>query len=163
LSSPIFAALAVRRVWTELRATLPDARARFAFCATWAKQVLAAPGIPSRMGLRGRLAAVERFEDDCSRIAVPTLVIAGERELDKVVNLDDAQEYIRTIPGAQFRLFERTGHLGTASAPDRFAHRLDILDAAARLTMPEDIRLMNVDVPGPAGLLEERDQCQRRG
>lgn len=121
LSSPLFVAGAARRVWTELRATLPDARKRFAFCATWGKEVLAAPGIPWRMGFRARLAAAETFEHDCSHIAVPTLVIAGERELDKVVSLDDTLDYIRSIPGAQFRLFERTGHLGTASAPDRFA------------------------------------------
>jgi 3-oxoadipate enol-lactonase len=104
-----------------LGATLPDARARVAFCATWAKAVLAAPGIPWRMGFRARLAASENFDDDCSRIAVPTLVIAGERELDQVVSFDDTMEYVRSIPGAQFRLLERTGHLGTVSAPDRFA------------------------------------------
>jgi pimeloyl-ACP methyl ester carboxylesterase len=121
LSSPLFLAGATRRVWTELRATMPDARARLAFCAMFTKEVLAAPGIPSRMGRRAGLAAAETFDDDCSRIAVPTLVIAGERELDNVVSFDDALEYIRSIPGAQFRLFERTGHLGTASAPDRFA------------------------------------------
>ncbi len=121
LSSPLFVAGAAKRVWRELRATFPDTRARFAFGATWAMEVLAAPGIPSRMGLRARLAASEQFEHDCSRVQVPTLVIAGERELDKVVNLDDTLEYVRSIPGAQFSLFERTGHLGTASAPDRFA------------------------------------------
>ena len=73
------------------------------------------------MGARARLAVDEHFEDDCSQIVAPTLVIAGERELDKVVNLDDTMEYVRAIPGAEFRLFERTGHLGTASAPERFA------------------------------------------
>jgi pimeloyl-ACP methyl ester carboxylesterase len=121
LSMPFFLAGAARRVQRELRVTLPDARARLAFCAASAREVLAAPGMPWRMGFRGRLAAAENFERDCSHITVPTLVIAGERELDKVVSFDDAGEYVRTIPGAQFQLFERTGHLGTASAPDRFA------------------------------------------
>jgi pimeloyl-ACP methyl ester carboxylesterase len=121
LSSPLFLAGAGRRVWTELRATLPDARERLAFCAASANVVLRAPGIPWRMGARARLAAAERFVDDCSQIAVPTLVIAGERELDKVVSFDDTMEYTRSIAGAQFRLFERTGHIGTMSAPHRFA------------------------------------------
>jgi pimeloyl-ACP methyl ester carboxylesterase len=121
LSFPVFLAGAARRTWRELRATLPDMRSRLAFCAMWSVQVLAAPGIPWRMASRGRLAAAESFESDCSRIAVPTLVIAGERTLDKVVATDDTMEYMRAIPGAEFHLFERTGHLGTASAPDRFA------------------------------------------
>jgi pimeloyl-ACP methyl ester carboxylesterase len=121
LSSPLFLAGAVRRVWTELRITLPDVRMRLAFCATWAKDVLTAPGIPWRMAFRARLAAAENFDEDCSRVAVPTLVIAGERELDQVVSVDDTMEYLRAIPEAQFRVFERTGHLGTVSAPERFA------------------------------------------
>jgi pimeloyl-ACP methyl ester carboxylesterase len=121
LSFPLFAAGALGRARAELRATLPDTRARLAFYATWAGELLAAPGIPSRMGCRARLAAHENFEEDCARIAVPTLVIAGEQHLDRVVSFDDAREYHRSIHGAQLRVFERTGHLGTASAPDRFA------------------------------------------
>jgi 3-oxoadipate enol-lactonase len=121
LSLPMFLGGAARRGWRELTTTLPDARARLTFCATWGIQILTAPGIPRRMALRGKLAASESFESDCSRIHVPTLVIAGERELDKVVGVDGTMEYVRSIPGAEFRLLERTGHLGTASAPDRFA------------------------------------------
>jgi pimeloyl-ACP methyl ester carboxylesterase len=121
LSSPLFMAGAAKRGWRELRATLPDVGARLAFCGAWAMEVAAAPGIPSRIALRARLAAAETFEHDCARISAPTLIITGERELDEVVSVDDTLGYLRSIPGAQFRLFERTGHLGTASAPDRFA------------------------------------------
>jgi pimeloyl-ACP methyl ester carboxylesterase len=121
LTSPLFLVGATRRAWNELRSTIPNRRERLGFCARLTKQVIAAPGVPWRMGSRARLAAAEDFEHDCSRIAAPTLVIAGERELDKVVRFDDAMEYVRSIPGAEFRLFERTGHLGTASAPERFA------------------------------------------
>jgi pimeloyl-ACP methyl ester carboxylesterase len=121
VSFPVFLAGAARRTWSELRATLPDTRARLAFCAVWGRQVLAAPGVPTRMASRGRLAAAESFEPDCSRITVPTLVIAGERALDKVVPPDDTMEYVQSIAGAEFHLLERTGHLGTVSAPDRFA------------------------------------------
>ena len=121
LTLPLFLAGAVRRMWRELRVTLPSVRARLMFLFTLAAQVLAAPGIPWRMASRGRLAAAESFEGDCARIAVPTLVIAGERELDKVVVVDSTMEYVAAIAGAEFRLFERTGHMGTLSAPDRFA------------------------------------------
>jgi len=132
----MFLAGAARRSWRELRETLPDVRTRLAFCAGWGAQVLAAPGIPWRMASRGRLAETESFEGDCLCVTMPTLVIAGERELDKVVPVDDTMEYVRLIPGAEFCLLERTGHLGTVSAPDRFASivstflkRLPIQDA----------------------------------
>jgi pimeloyl-ACP methyl ester carboxylesterase len=121
LNFPVFLVVAARRTWRELRATLPDTRARLVFCAVWGVRALAAPGIPWRMAARGRLAAAESFEADCLRIVVPTLVIAGERGLDKVVPTDGTMEYVQSIAGAEFYLFERTGHLGTVSAPDRFA------------------------------------------
>lgn len=121
LSSPLFALAAVKRVWSELCVTLPDLRGRLVFCATSAFHVVAAPGIPSRMGSRACLAAAEDFEGDCAEITAPTLVIAGERGLDKVVGFENALAYLSLIRGAQFQLFENTGHLGTISAPERFA------------------------------------------
>ena len=42
LTLPLFMAGAARRVWRELRATLPDARARLTFCAVFGARVLAA-------------------------------------------------------------------------------------------------------------------------
>jgi 3-oxoadipate enol-lactonase len=121
LTLPLFLSGAARRVWAELRETIPDPRARLSFCARWGVQVLATPGIPWRMASRARLAAAENFEQDCAHVAAPTLVIVGERDLDKVVRVDDTMEYVDAIRGARFRLFENTGHLGTVSAPDRFA------------------------------------------
>jgi pimeloyl-ACP methyl ester carboxylesterase len=121
LSLPAFLAGAARRSWRELRVTLPDVPARLVFCAGWGLQVLAAPGIPWRMASRGRLAETESFDGDCLRISMPTLVITGERDLDNVVPVDDTMEYVKLIPGAEFCRLERTGHLGTVSAPDRFA------------------------------------------
>jgi 3-oxoadipate enol-lactonase len=121
LSSPLFALGALRRLWRELRVTLPGPGARLAFCLKAARNWTSAPAIPSRMALRARLAAAERFEIDCAHVSVPTLVVAGERDLDQVVRLDDTLSYVTSIAGAQFRLFEKTGHLGTVSAPDRFA------------------------------------------
>ena len=121
LSSPIFLLTAVNHAWSELRVTMPYLGERLAFGARWALRVAGAPGVPSRMKVRARLAVEEHFENDCAQVAAPTLVIAGERDLDKVVKFDDTMCYMASIPGAQFRLFEHTGHLGTVSAPDRFA------------------------------------------
>jgi pimeloyl-ACP methyl ester carboxylesterase len=121
LSSPLFALGAVRRSWQELRVTYPDVGARLRFCARFVPRVLTAPAAPWRMGMRARMAVAERFDGDCACITAPTLVVTGERDLDKVVRPDDSRGYLTTIEGAQFQLFERTGHLGTISAPDRFA------------------------------------------
>ncbi len=121
LSSPLFAFRAVRYSWQELRVTYPDLGARVRFCARVVPRVLTAPAAPWRMGIRARMAVAERFDGDCACITAPTLVVTGERDLDRVVRQDDSMGYLTTIQGAQFQLLEGTGHLGTISAPDRFA------------------------------------------
>lgn len=121
LSSPLFFAGAVGRFWPELRVTYPGARQRVRFCAAAMSRVLAAPAVPSRMSQRARLAARETFESDCATVTAPTLVITGERELDRVVQYDETMDYVALIEGARCQVLEQTGHLGIISAPDRFA------------------------------------------
>lgn len=121
LSSPLFFAGAFGRFWPELCVTYPQSRERLRFCAAAISRVAAAPAIPSRMSHRAQLASRESFEADCARITAPTLVITGERELDRIVNCDETMDYVSLIDGARFHLLENTGHLGIVSAPDRFA------------------------------------------
>jgi pimeloyl-ACP methyl ester carboxylesterase len=121
LTSPLFAAGAVRRGWREVRALYPAPRACLHACVEAGWRVARAPAMPRRMSRRARLAERQNFEADCARITAPTLVIAGERELDQVVSSDETMSYLNLIPGSSFQLFERTGHLGTVLAPDRFA------------------------------------------
>jgi 3-oxoadipate enol-lactonase len=52
------------------------------------------------------------------KIRVPTLVIAGEEDTAYPPEL--AEEMARRIPGAEFLMFERTGHLANLEQPDRF-------------------------------------------
>ena len=73
------------------------------------------------MSQRAQLAARESFASDCACVSAPTLVITGERDLDRVVKYDETMDYVSLIEGARFQLLERTGHLGIVSAPDRFA------------------------------------------
>jgi pimeloyl-ACP methyl ester carboxylesterase len=120
LKSPLFALDAARRSWEELRVTFPDLYERLRFCAKAAPRIVTAPALPWRMGVRVRMAAAERFDLDCALIKTPTLVVTGERNLDKVVRPDDTMGYVTAIAGAQYQLFERTGHLGAISAPERF-------------------------------------------
>jgi pimeloyl-ACP methyl ester carboxylesterase len=122
LTSPLFAAAAVRRGWQEVRALYPTPRARLDACVRAAWHVARAPGMPRRMSLRARLAERQNFEADCTCVKVPTLVVTGERDLDQVVPCDETMKYLDLIPGSRFQLFEGTGHLGTVLAPDRFAN-----------------------------------------
>jgi pimeloyl-ACP methyl ester carboxylesterase len=121
LSSPMFFAGAFGRFWPELRATYPTLGDRLRFCAAAMSRVVGAPAVPSRMSQRARLAACEQFDADCALIKAPTLIITGERELDRVVNYDETMNYVSLIEGARFQLLDNTGHLGIVSAPDRFA------------------------------------------
>lgn len=121
LRSPLFAIGAARRSWNELRVTYPNLVERIRFCAKAAPRVIRAPAVPWRMGVRARMAAAEHFDGDCARITVPTLVVTGERDLDKVVEPDDSMSYLTAIEGARYQLLENTGHLGTISAPEQFA------------------------------------------
>jgi 3-oxoadipate enol-lactonase len=52
------------------------------------------------------------------RIAVPTLVMAGEE--DTVYPPELAREMARRIPGAQLSMFELTGHLANLEQPEKF-------------------------------------------
>ncbi len=122
LTSPLFAAGAVRRGWREVRALHPTPRARLNACVRAAWHVARAPGVPGRMSLRARLAERQNFEADCTCVKAPTLVVTGERDLDQVVPCDETMKYLDLIPGSRFQLFEGTGHLGTVLAPDRFAN-----------------------------------------
>ena len=84
-------------------------------------RVARAPAAPRRMGRRAQLAERQNFEADCERVKVPTLVVTGEKDLDLVVPCEESMCYLDLIHGSSFQLFERTGHLGTVLAPDRFA------------------------------------------
>jgi pimeloyl-ACP methyl ester carboxylesterase len=121
LGSPLYAAGAVGRYWRELRAIYPDQRTRLSTSASTMWRVLTAPAMPYRMSRRARLAAAQDFEADCACVSVPTLIVTGEPDLDRIVPCDESQRYLTLISGSRFQLFEKTGHLGTVLAPERFA------------------------------------------
>ncbi|HKY19620.1 MAG TPA: alpha/beta hydrolase [Vicinamibacterales bacterium] len=121
LSTPLFALGAIRRYWRELREIYPSLHAQLNVSASTSWRVVNAPAMPYRMSHRTRLAENQNFEADCACVTAPTLVVTGERELDQVVPCEDTMRYVTLIPGARFQLFERTGHLGTVLAPERFA------------------------------------------
>lgn len=121
LSAPAFVASSPLRIWPEIQAALPDWPSRVRFSVTHALRVLSAPMIPSLMSTRVKQAQALDFRPDCERIAAPTLVVTGEDQLDRVVPANVTRRYHALIPGAKFELFERTGHIGLVTQPERFS------------------------------------------
>ncbi|RPI50776.1 MAG: alpha/beta hydrolase, partial [Acidobacteria bacterium] len=66
LTSPLFAAGAVRRGWRELQALYPSPRRRLHACVHTGWRVLKAPAMPRRMSRRACLAERQDFEADCA-------------------------------------------------------------------------------------------------
>jgi 3-oxoadipate enol-lactonase len=120
LSSPFFVVRAIYHLWRELRVTYPALIDRVRFCAGASGRIIMAPAAPWRIGSRAQMATAERFDLDCASIKAPTLVVTGEEDLDRVVRQADSIGYVAAIDGARFHVFDRTGHLGTISAPERF-------------------------------------------
>jgi pimeloyl-ACP methyl ester carboxylesterase len=100
--------------------TYPDLSDRVRFCTIAGARIIMAPAAPWRIGSRAKLATGERFDLDCASIKAPTLVVTGEEDLDRVVRQADSIGYVTAIDGARFHVFDKTGHLGTISAPERF-------------------------------------------
>jgi pimeloyl-ACP methyl ester carboxylesterase len=118
---PIFLAETPFRLRPEIRAAIPDAAARRQFSLSALRTIVSAPVSLSQMAGRARMISTEDVTPDCARIAAPTLVVTGERDLDHVVPVDGSSEYVRLIPNARAAVLARTGHLGSITRPDAFA------------------------------------------
>jgi pimeloyl-ACP methyl ester carboxylesterase len=120
LGTPLFVLSTGWRLWPEM----VSARGGVGRGAIWIlghlRRVLAAPASPRRMQQRLQLwVAADRLAD-CRAVSAPTLVIAGENGLDRVVK-DTTREFGSAIRGARVVTLERTGHIGLVTRPDAFA------------------------------------------
>ena len=121
LCGPLFLAETPWRLRAELRRTFPDAHGRLTFSLAGLRTLIAAPISLPRFAARARLLPAGNRRADCARISAPTLVVIGERELDRVVPVEGSREYARLIRDARLAILEDTGHLGTITRPDAFA------------------------------------------
>lgn len=121
LFGPLFLLESPRRLRPELVAAFPDRGARRRFAAWQIRTLLRAPVSLRQMGARARIIQSLDLTGDCTRIAAPTLIVAGEARLDRVVPVDSTLAYARLIPGARCAILEGTGHLGTITRPEAFA------------------------------------------
>jgi pimeloyl-ACP methyl ester carboxylesterase len=123
LSTPGFLFSAPRRAAREIIASLPTWRERVRFSAGHLARVASTGLSPTRMAARMRVARSVDFFEPCRRITVPTLVITGEPELDRVVPVEQTRKYLKLIPGSE-SLRLRGGHIGFLTRPHEFAGAL---------------------------------------
>lgn len=117
---PIFIVGSARRVSPELRRALPRWTDRARGAVIQGFRVLGAPASPRGMIDRMRLLERTDFRTP-TRITAPTLVLTGERGLDRTVPVELTERYMTLIPGAERACLSRTGHMGTVTRPDEFA------------------------------------------
>jgi pimeloyl-ACP methyl ester carboxylesterase len=67
-------------------------------------------------------------------VNTPTLLVTGERELDKVVPVDVTRRYLNDFARAEHVVLERTGHNGIITRPDAFAGVLERFVDGVRLS-----------------------------
>ena len=120
-SIPSFVWRAAARLYPEVTTALPARGARLAFLARHVTRVLAAPMSPKRMADRVALAGTVDFVGACRRITAPTLVVAGEPELDRVVPVAGMADYLELIRNARFTTMATSGHIGMVTRAQAFA------------------------------------------
>ena len=118
---PLFLAEAPRRLRHELATAFPDRQARRRFVRSQLRVLVTSPLSLARMGERALMISTADLVAEAARIAVPTLIVRGERGLDHVIPAEDSLDYLRLITGARSFVLERTGHLGSITRPDAFA------------------------------------------
>ena len=121
LFGPLFLVESPFRVFREIRAALPTWRARWEF-VRWQLGTLArSPLSPARMAARAALIAGTDIVPDCARVRAATLLVTGERDLDRIVRVDATLAYLRLVAGARHATIENTGHLGSITRAALFA------------------------------------------
>ena len=83
--------------------------------------------IPLSVGPFGRRLRQLRNLDLTPRlpeIKIPTLVLSGEPGLDRITPAGEGEWIASRIPGAEYRLVDRTGHLAVLTRPDLVAGQI---------------------------------------
>ncbi len=96
---------------------------------------------PTRMARRTGLVPSETQRAGIAALRVPTLVITGEADLDRVVPVAASQEYLRLWPHARHVTLARTGHLGAVTKATEFARIVATFAAEAPYTPERKVRV----------------------
>jgi pimeloyl-ACP methyl ester carboxylesterase len=120
LLSPLFYAASLR-LFPEFVAASPGKIAAVVSALWHGANALRHPFSPGRMARRVRLLEGLDLRDELTRVNIPTLVLTGERSLDRVVPVEMTAEYLTLWPHARAVTLPRTGHLGVVTKPGLFA------------------------------------------
>ena len=123
LLSPLFL-LNSLRLYREIAAATPGMLAGVRAAARHAANVMAHMLSPARMARRVQLLQAVNLADELRFIAVPTLIVTGDRRLDRVVPVTLTDEYLRICRTVERVTIESTGHLGLITRPYEFAGRV---------------------------------------
>jgi 3-oxoadipate enol-lactonase len=121
LSFPAFVLSSPGRLFGEVRAARGGPWAALRFLAGHMRRGFEAPMSASRAAMRVRLALPIDFAAIAAAVRAPTLVVVGEEGLDRLVPTASTRAWADRIRGARVVCFERTGHIGTMTRPERFA------------------------------------------
>ena len=120
LLMPLFM-LASLRMYKEIAAARPGLLPSLGASAVHATNVLRHMFSPGRMARRVHLFQEVNLGSELVSLAVPTLVMTGEAELDRVVPVQLTEMYLRIVPQAERVTLISTGHLGLITRPREFA------------------------------------------
>jgi pimeloyl-ACP methyl ester carboxylesterase len=120
-SAPTFVLTSPLRLWPEVSAAMPDASQRMRFFVRQGVRCMTAPIVPPLMASRIRCAESIDFQNDSGKVRAATWVVTGEESLDRVVPVGSTRMYTSLIRGAEYIVFQQTGHIGVLTQPARFA------------------------------------------
>jgi 3-oxoadipate enol-lactonase len=120
LLSPIFCIASVR-LYNEIAATTTGVLSGISAAVRHGGQAAAHMFSPSNMARRVRLLESLELEALFRTVRVPTLVVTGDAELERVVPVNRTREYLDLLPQASAVTLRGTGHLGLITKPVEFA------------------------------------------
>jgi pimeloyl-ACP methyl ester carboxylesterase len=120
LLSPLFCVNSLR-LFPEMLAAKENVRSAISFALRHLATVVRNGFSPRLMARRVRLLEENGLEGELAQVSVPTLVVTGQAELDRVVPVVLTRDYLRLWPNARFASIVRSGHLGCITRPDEFA------------------------------------------
>ncbi len=121
LSLPAFVLSAPGRARPELRNVFPAWADRLRFSLRMMRHVLLAPMSSTRAAQRIRLALADDVAPAARQVRVPTLLVTGEDDLDKLVPPESTRQYRTCIPHTEVARLDGTGHMGVITRAPLFA------------------------------------------
>jgi pimeloyl-ACP methyl ester carboxylesterase len=121
LLAPLFALRGIAHLLPEVAAARPAWTDRAAFLLQYLARAVRYPASLPRMAAWARAWPSALREIQCALLDVPTLVITGEPQLDRVVDVATTLEYLNLLPNATHAVLPGTGHIGLVTRPQAFA------------------------------------------